>query len=127
MAELLSPADLPRRFEYPAEFLRVVELGLTNLEPWWILQGEELRRRHLGIRKRYGRRGWVLFAARQDNDDTACFNLRGHNVVIVHDYTTPGWAQRGSFDSFYDWLGQAVEDLIEFDNFPPFESRGWPL
>jgi hypothetical protein len=23
------------------EFIRVVELGLTNLEPWWIIEGEQ--------------------------------------------------------------------------------------
>ncbi|TMK51016.1 MAG: hypothetical protein E6G66_06680 [Actinobacteria bacterium] len=42
MADLLSIDDLPPDFEYPQEFIRVVELGLTNLEPWWILEGEGL-------------------------------------------------------------------------------------
>jgi hypothetical protein len=43
MADLLSITDLPKGFEYPREFVRVVELGLTNLEPWWIIDGDLLR------------------------------------------------------------------------------------
>lgn len=43
MAELLSLEDLPEGFDYPSEFIRVVELGMVNLEPWWILEGDLLR------------------------------------------------------------------------------------
>jgi hypothetical protein len=52
VADLLSIDDLPPDFEYPQEFIRVVELGLTNLEPWWILKGEPLRDRFRGLRER---------------------------------------------------------------------------
>jgi hypothetical protein len=49
MADLLTAAaDLPEGFDYSAEFVRVVELGLTNLEPWWIFDGDLLRRRAIG-------------------------------------------------------------------------------
>jgi len=30
---LLSFAELPRRFSYPAQFLRAAKLGVVNLEP----------------------------------------------------------------------------------------------
>lgn len=36
MADLLTTDDLPDGFTYPPQFVRVVELGLTNLEPWRI-------------------------------------------------------------------------------------------
>ncbi len=42
MAELLTVDDLPPGFEYPREFIRIVELDLTSLEPWWMLTGEQL-------------------------------------------------------------------------------------
>ena len=58
LADLLSIDDLPPDFEYPPEFIRVVELGLTNLEPWWIVQGDLLRDRFQGLRKRYRRRSF---------------------------------------------------------------------
>ena len=115
MADLLSIDDLPPDFEYPPEFIRVVELGLTNLEPWWIVQGQLLRDRFQGLRKRYPDRKLILFAIRQDNDDVACWDIEQGNVAVVHDFASPGWERRAEFAGFYDWFRQAVEDFIAFD------------
>ncbi|TLW94759.1 hypothetical protein FFT09_02475 [Saccharomonospora piscinae] len=113
MADLLTIAELPEGFDYPAEFIRVVELGLTDLEPWWIFDGDQLRRRAIGLRERYPARQLVPFARRQDNDDVACWDLDNGNVAVVHDLASPGWEQRGGFPDFNAWLRQAIEDLIE--------------
>lgn len=43
MADLLSIDDFPEGFEYPPEFVRVVELGLTNIDPRWIIDGARPR------------------------------------------------------------------------------------
>ena len=115
MADLLSIDDLPPDFEYPDEFIRVVELGLTNLEPWWIVQGRLLRDRFLGLQKRYPDRKLVLFAVRQDNDDVVCWDIEQGNVAVVHDFSRPGFERRADFPGFYDWFRQAIEDLIAFD------------
>ena len=115
MADLLPLTELPEGFDYPREFVRVVELGLTNLEPWWILQGDQLRDRFLGLRKRYETRSLVPFATRQDNDDVACWDLDRGTVVVVHDFASPGYEQRGELPNFYAWFRQAVEDFIGFD------------
>ncbi|WP_198319346.1 hypothetical protein [Actinopolyspora erythraea] len=116
MANLLSPECLPGGFTYPREFVRVVELGLTDLEPWLVLEGEGLMERYAGLRKRYPGRNVIPFARRIDNDDIACWDLdRDARVVIVHDFASPGWERQGEFESFYDWLRRAVEDLIEYD------------
>jgi DNA-nicking Smr family endonuclease len=48
VAELPSAADPPDGFNYPHDFVRVVELGLTTLEVWPILQGPILHRRPNG-------------------------------------------------------------------------------
>jgi len=115
VADLLSIDDLPPDFEYPPEFIRVVELGLTNLEPWWIVQGQLLRDRFQGLRKRYPDRKLILFAIRQDNDDVACWDIEQGNVAVVHDFASTGWERRAEFAGFYDWFRQAVEDFIAFD------------
>jgi hypothetical protein len=116
MAELLSIDDLPEGFDYPAEFIRVVELGLTNLEPWRIVEGALLRQRFTGLQQRFPQRRLVPFARRQDNDDVACWDLDTGDVVVVHDFASPGWERNGArFPDFYAWLSQAVKDLIEFD------------
>lgn len=114
MANLLTDDDLPEGFSYPPEFLRVVELGLTDLEPWWILDGELLRSGMRLLASAYPSRRLVLFAKRQDNDDVACWDLDTGGVAVVHMGATPGWEQRGPrFTDFNSWLRQAVEDLIE--------------
>lgn len=117
MAELLGVADLPEGFDYPRQFIRVAELGLTDLEPWLILEGEQLWDRSRGLRSRYPLRVLVPFAQRQDNDDVACWEPSAGDgvVVIVHDFAKSGWEERGQFGSFYDWLRQAIEDLIAFE------------
>jgi hypothetical protein len=119
MADLLTLDDLPTGFAYPAGFIRVVELGLTNLEPWWILTGDALRERYSGLAQRYPQRTLVPFARRQDNDDVACWDLADgpatKEVVVVHDFAGPGFEARENYGDFYDWFRQAVEDLISFD------------
>jgi hypothetical protein len=115
MAELLSIEDLPDGFFYPREFIRVVELGLVNLEPWRLLQGASLRDRHAGLQRRFPSRQLVPFARRLDNDDVACWQARSGEVVVIHDFSKPGYEQRATFVDFYGWLRQAIEDLILFE------------
>jgi hypothetical protein len=117
VADLLPVEDLPRGFWYPPSFVRVVELGLTHLEPWHVLEGAALRERKDGLSERFPARELVPFASRQDNDDVACWDLvhGGDRVVVIHDFAAPGWENRDEYPDFYAWLRQAVEDLIDFD------------
>lgn len=115
MTALLSISDLPAGFEYPSEFIRVVELGLTNLEPWLIIGGDLLLDRQRGLRERYRSRSVVPFAIRQDCDDVACFDGEGSGkVIIIHDFASPGWELTAELDDFNAWLRQAIEDLIDW-------------
>jgi hypothetical protein len=115
MADLLSVGDLPQGFEYPREFVRVVEFGLTNIEPRWIIEGGRLRHRFAGLQQRYPDRNLVPFAVRQDNDDIACWDTMTGDVAVVHDFASPGYEQRYALDNFYAWFRQAIEDFIEFE------------
>ncbi|HZC05446.1 MAG TPA: hypothetical protein VE338_07370 [Ktedonobacterales bacterium] len=115
MADLLRSLELPEGFRYPHQFLRTVALGLIDLEPWWILEGDLLRARLAGVRTRYPARTLVPFARRQDTDDVACFDQDTGKVVIIHDFASPGWEQRAEVDDFYGWLRQAIDDLVAFD------------
>lgn len=114
MADLLPITDLPEDFQYPPEFIRVVELRLISLEPWWIVEGDLLRARFLGLCERYPGRRLVPFATRQDNDDVACWDLDRASVVIVHDFASPGFEQRNELPDFNAWLRLAIEDFINF-------------
>lgn len=117
MANLLSLRDLPSSFSYPAEFIRAAELGVLNLEPWMLLEGEVLRERLRGLRDRYPDRQLIPFAARQDSDDIACWSAdKPGAVLVVHDFASVGYEIDREFDDFYAWLRQAVEDFIDWDS-----------
>ena len=116
MPELLTIEELPTGFEYPKLFVRVVELGLTSLEPWWVLNGDVLRRRFVGLRNRYPKRTLVPFAGRQDNDDVACWDGDSSSgVFVVHDFASPGWEDTARFDTFEAWFRAAIEDFIDWE------------
>lgn len=59
IADLLMSVDLPTDFHYPPEFIRTVELGIVQLEPWLILTGDPLRQRFVGMRDRYPGKTYV--------------------------------------------------------------------
>jgi hypothetical protein len=115
--QLLSAADLPAEFSYPRLFVRVVELGLVDLEPWSVLQDAELRRRTKGVKERYPQRRLVPFARRVDRDDVACFDVDAGSgrISVIEDFGEPGFEQFETYDHFADRFRAAIDDLIEFD------------
>lgn len=114
--DLLSAKELPLGFSYPQQFMHIIELGLIDLSPWYLLEGKSLRDTIEGLSQRYPERNLIPFARRQDNDDIACWQASSKNeVFIVHDFASPGWELHSQFTGFYDWFRFAIEDLIEFD------------
>jgi hypothetical protein len=117
IGKLPLKADLPAGFEFPRQFQRLLELGLINLEPWHIFTGDNIVTSAKRLASMYPARSLIPFAWRQDNDDIVCWDgADSTTVFLIHTFADPGWEQRGVFPTFYDWLRQAVEDLIEFDN-----------
>lgn len=95
--------------------MRVVSLGLLNIEPWQILHGSVLQERFKGIRSRYPSRDLVPFAARVDNDDVVCWDGQAPGkICVIHDYASVGFEQRAEFDDFWDWFRAAIEYLVNF-------------
>lgn len=115
MIDILAQEELPAGFSYPDIFVRAAESGLVSLEPWWLLEGGNLRARHSGLKERFPERDFVPFARREDNDDVACWDLSTGSVRVIHDFTTPGREDREEYGGFADWLRAALEDFIEFE------------
>lgn len=113
--KLLDNSTLNDEFEYPKEFLKILELGFCIKKPWEITEGEQLLIRYNGIRSRYPNRKLIPFAHRKDCDDVACWDAKDHlKVYLIHDYASPGFEQVAVFPSFWDWFKQMIEDVIEF-------------
>lgn len=110
---LLDEKVLPEWFSYPKNFLRIADQCLLNFDPWVILKGDDLCSCYMGLKVRYPERSIIPFAAREDNDDIACWDIEnGTAVLIIHDYASPGWENRGRFNDFWDWLRSAIEETI---------------
>jgi hypothetical protein len=113
--KLLAKEELGFDFIYPPDFLKVVELGLLFMKPWEIIIDERLPLRYNGLKERYPSRQLIPFAQRRDCDDVACWDLKMNGkLVIIHDYASEGWEEVTSYDTFWDWFKQAVNDMIEF-------------
>ena len=108
---------MPEWFTYPKEYLRVVDLKLTNIEPWFFLEGKQLEERFRGLQTRFPGIKLMPFARRCDNDDVACWAESGGNlkVYVVHDFSKDGWNKRTEFADFWSWYHQAIDDMIEHD------------
>lgn len=117
MSQLLTKNELPEWFSYPFEFLKIVEQGLLNFDPWIILEGDRLRAHYLGLQKRYPKRDLIPFARKENNDDIMCWEKTNiDEVVIIHDFASEGYENVGRFSSFWDWLRAALEATIEYNN-----------
>jgi len=107
---------MPEGFHYPEPFLRMLETGINRFRPWRVLEGSFSLSRRAGLKERFPARDLFPFALRTDCDDVACWeNGNPDRVVIIHDFADPGWEQRPSFDSFWDWFRSAIEDFIAFE------------
>lgn len=112
---LLKKEELPEWFEYPKELNIILKQNLLNFEPWIILTDDRLKTRFEGIQKRYANRDLVPFARREDNDDVACFD-RQQDVVIIHDFASPGYEGGNNPMAFWDWFKLIVEHMIEHNS-----------
>ncbi len=115
MEKLLNTEIEAEWLSYPKEFRRVVDLNLCDLDPWFILEGERLKIRYLGMRERYPYRHLVPFARREDSDDVACFEKNmASKVVLIHDFASPGYEQVKIYGDFWEWFREAIEEMIFF-------------
>jgi hypothetical protein len=114
--QLLDSSELPKGFNYPESLKKVIRLNLIDIEPWYIMNKNDVQSRIKGMLIRYPNRILIPFARRGDNDDVACFEInKGEEVQIIHDFASSGYEQRKSYKSFWDWFRDAIEEMIQFD------------
>lgn len=114
--KLPEKSNLPNGFEYPESFIKIVRLNLVDLEPWYIMDLEQILSRIKGLKERYPQRNLIPFAKRDDSDDIACFEVnKGETVHVIHDFASSGYEQRKSYNNFWQWFKEAIDEMINFD------------
>ena len=102
-------------FQYPEEFIKIMELDLLNFDLWVVYDNKEFFDvRIKGLIERYPNRKLIPFAKREDCDDIACFEIGKEGTVqIIHDFSSEGYEQRKEYKSFWDWFRDAIEEMIK--------------
>ncbi|WNG48982.1 hypothetical protein F0U60_36325 [Archangium minus] len=115
-AYLLAAGKRPDWFVYPNGFARVVRQGILDLMPWHLMEAKAAREKARALAGRYPSRELFPFAYRQDNDDIACWGKgHGEQVLIIHDFASPGFELERVFPTFWDWFREAVEETIHWE------------
>ena len=107
------------RITLPKGYRAAKELNLVNLHPWHFVSDEEFDYLFSGINKRFPDRSVIPFARRTDSDDVACFVVRdteqpAGEIMIVHDFASPGWEVVARMKGFWEWFRYAVNEMIEW-------------
>lgn len=112
----MEEKKLIENFNYPNDFMILINQNLLDFDPWIILLGDRLKERYEGVKNRYPNRILIPFARREDNDDLACWNEE-KKVVIIHDFASSGYEGGKITMSFWDWFRSAVECMIDYNSF----------
>lgn len=100
------------------ELDRVLDLNLTNLEPWaFYFDQTDFATRVQGLKERYPNVDLIPFARREDCDDIVCWEKSQGTVkvFVVHDFSSNGWDKRREFKDFWEWYREAVNSMIEHE------------
>jgi len=111
MEEYLSKIEMPEWAELPPLYLKLTQAGETEFLPWYLMEKERAIFRRDGLKSRYRNRELFPFARRDDNDDVACWEEgKAGQVTIIHDFASPGWEQRETFENFEEWYKFALSE-----------------
>jgi hypothetical protein len=117
--------DINKNFIYPTSFLDMInsckdKSEIPYYEPIYFLGKfpDNLIQWDKNIKKQYPYKNVIPFAKNENTDDVFCFDGNDTSgnpkVLTVHTFTTPGWEDRESFESFDEWLEMAQEFSKEF-------------
>ena len=84
--EIYDVSKVYQEFNYPKEFLKIVELNLVDFDFWYLMSKEQVEKRIKGLKERYPDRELVPFARRDDSDDIACFDIFFQSSVNTAGY-----------------------------------------
>lgn len=119
---MLPKEIIDEGFPLPFEYHFIFSRNLTNIAPWFFLESPLFIGRGEGINLRYPSRVVIPFAYRNDNDDNACLVVESsitgeepNDILIIHDFASPGWEVEGKFKSFVDWYSFVLKEILSIE------------
>lgn len=113
------PADeLPEGFTCPEEFLRLLDLGITDLQPWLLYAGQRQLNWSKNLHELLPDPPLLPLAGREDRDDLVCWNCRtGRITGLDEDFYHEGRRSERTYDgvpelSFLAWFPEVIDDFI---------------
>lgn len=114
---LLNTFEPPKGYAWLLQQHMVGFEAFSQLQPWYYLDQTSV----FEVRRVWPNGPYdgdlVAFARRQDNDDIACFHVLQGNVqaiMVIHGWTTAGYAVVQTYPTFWDWLKAVVDDIAEW-------------
>ena len=130
MIEILEQEKCPEWVRYPESYLKLIKEEKDTFLPWYLTNKEDVIWRFAGLKERYPKRKLFPFARRDYNDDIACWEKDfGEQVIVMHDFTDPGWERRKIFRDFNTWHEWALrqKDDESSDGDEGFRERGYSI
>ncbi|WP_279583259.1 hypothetical protein [Fodinicola feengrottensis] len=104
--------EIARQLATQPKFARALHYAidhcLVDLIPWVLFTSDsQISTRSKGINEAYTERHVLCFAERRDTDDVGCVVLESTadyaagEVLIIHDFASPGWEVDVSFSDFW--------------------------
>jgi|GEM_PF-146416 len=117
---LFEDNSLPQGFHFPESYLNLLKNELPDIEPWWWLA--PYRESSVfwlkTLQEQFPYRTAIPFAKADASDDVVCFDgtdMSGNpKVLIIHTFCSSGWEDRGTIDSFDEWLKITMEESKQF-------------
>lgn len=113
---IIDEKELPYGFEYPKEFLKIIELELLDFAVWDMFKYSSAEIRLEGLKQRYPEYKLIPFARRGDNDDVACFEAgRGGSVIVIHDFSDNAYVNKVEYKTFWSWFEEVIDEMMNYN------------
>lgn len=110
-----EPKSMPDWFQYPDGFNVLVDQGLVNFMPWYLVDAKFALKTQEMFRSRYARDLFPI-AHRHGTDEVACIESGCETMVkIINGYTSSGHENVVEFGSFWEWFRSAIDEMIELN------------
>ena len=110
----MSEREVMVKIDHVSKQYRLGAIGGTTLREDLARLGARLRKKDdptLKIGQDSGHYGEKFLAL----NDVSFEVGKGEKVQIIHDFASEGYEQRNEYNDFWDWLKDAIDEMIEFN------------